>query len=139
MVSHNDQRDGFIQNVAGGPDLRDEGHNAVRLAMDFEVSDSLTLELTGSYVEQDGAVYPSIAQTTPFTTGARGAPFGDLFAFRGDVYKALGAVHSTAPLTTTANDPSSSDREAFTFSGVIDWDLSGNINLRSTTGYQDFS
>ncbi len=138
VVAHNDQKDGFVKNVAGGPDLGDEGFTAARLAMDFDVAENLKLQLTGSYVERNGAIYSSIAQTRPSTSGARGAPFGDLFAFRGDLYAALGAEWSALPNTTTANDPSSSDRKSLNFSGVIDWDV-GDFKIRSITGYQDFT
>jgi iron complex outermembrane receptor protein len=138
VVAHNDQKDGFVKNVGGGPDLLDEGFTAARMALDFDVSESLKVQLTGSYVERDGAIFTSIAQGRPRTTGVRGAPFGDLFAFGGNLYAALGAVWSAAPNTTTANDPSSSDRKAVNFSGVIDWDI-GDFKLRSITGYQDFS
>ncbi|TAJ74196.1 MAG: TonB-dependent receptor [Sphingobium sp.] len=138
VVAHKEQGDGFVRNVAGGPDLLDEGYTAVRLALDFEPTDTLTVELTGSYVKRDGAIYSSIAQTRPSTSGARGAPFGDLFAFGGDIYAALGAQWSAEPLTTTANDPSSSDRKAYNFSGVLNWKV-GDFTVRSITGYQSFS
>jgi iron complex outermembrane recepter protein len=138
VVAHNDQKDGFVKNVAGGPDLLNEGFTAARLALDFNLSDDVKVELTGSYVERDGAIYTSIAQTRPSTSGARGAPFGDLFAFGGNLYAALGAQWSAVPNTTTANDPSSSDRKAVNLSGVIDWDI-GDFKVRSITGYQDFS
>ncbi len=138
VVAHNDQKDGFVKNVGGGPDLLDEGFTAARMALDFDLSERLKVQLTGSYVERDGAIFTSIAQTMPSTSGARGAPFGDLFAFGGNLYAALGAVWSAAPNTTTANDPSSSDRKSVNFSGVIDWDI-GDFKLRSITGYQDFS
>lgn len=138
VVAHNDQKDGFVKNVAGGPDLFDEGFTAARLALDFNVSENLKLQFTGSYVERDGAIYSSIGQTMPSTTGVRGAPFGDLFAFGGNLYAALGAQWSALPNTTTANDPSSSDRKAVNVSGVIDWNV-GDFKVRSITGYQDFS
>lgn len=138
VVAHNNQQDGFVKNVAGGPDLLDGGFTAVRLAMDTEITDSLKLQLTSSYIEQDGGIYLSVAQTRPSTSGARGAPFGDLAAFGGDLYSALGANWTAEPNRTTANDPSNSERQAFTFSGVLDWDL-GNMSLKSITGYQNFS
>jgi iron complex outermembrane recepter protein len=138
VVAHNDQKDGFVKNVAGGPDLMNEGFTAARLALDFGLSDVLKVELTGSYVERDGAIYTSIGQTRPSTTGVRGAPFGDLAAFGGNLYAALGAQWSAIPNTTTANDPSSSDRKAVNLSGVIAWDI-GDFKVRSITGYQDFS
>ncbi len=138
VVAHNNQKDGFIKNVAGGPDLLDEGFTAARLALDFKLSDDLKLELTGSYVERDGAIFTSIAQTNPRTVGVRGAPFGDLAAFGGNLYAALGAAWSALPNTTTANDPSSSDRKAVNLTGVIDWDI-GDFKVRSITGYQDYS
>ena len=138
VVSHNEQGEGFVRNIAGGPDLGDEGHDAVRLALDFDFTEALSLELTGSYVERDGAIYSSIAQTRPFTTGPRGAPFGDLFAFGGDLYNALGAVHTTEPNRTTVNDPSGSEREAALISAVLNWDM-GAFKFRSITGYQDFT
>ena len=136
VLSHNDQRKGFVKNIAGGPDLGLEGHNAARLALDFDFSDDVVLELTYSYIERDGAVYSSIPQTRPFTNGARGAPFGNLFAFRGDLYAALGAVHTTLPNRTTINDPSGSDRDAIFLSGVLKWDL-GDFDFKSITGWQD--
>ena len=74
VVAHNDQKDGFVKNVAGGPDLRNEGFTAARLALDFDVSENLKLELTGSYVERDGAIYSSIAQTTPMQRSALAGP-----------------------------------------------------------------
>ena len=138
VVAHKDQGDGFVKNVAGGPDLLDEGYTAARLALDFEASDRLNFQLTGSYVELDGAIYSSIAQTRPSTTGARAAPFGDLFAFGGDVYAALGATWTGEPRRTTANSPSDSKREAINFSGIVDFEF-GAFNLRSITGYQKFN
>jgi iron complex outermembrane receptor protein len=138
VLSHNNQGKGFVRNIAGGPDLINEGHDAARLALDFDFTDNLSLELTGSYVERDGSIYSSIAQTTPFTTGPRGAPFGNLFAFRGNLYAALGAVHTTEPNRTTANDPSNSDRRTVAFTSVLNWDIN-NFQFKSITGYQEFS
>jgi iron complex outermembrane recepter protein len=138
VLAYKDQKDGFVKNIAGGPDLLDEGFFAARLAFDAKLGESLKLELTGAHVHRNGAIYSSIAQTRPFTVGPRGAPFGDLFAFRGDLYSALGAQWTGVPNRTTANDPSSSDRDATTISAVLSWDI-GDFALKSITGYQKFS
>ena len=137
VVAHNNQKEGFVENIGGGPEIGNEGFTAARMALDFGLSENLKVELTGSYVIRDGAVYTSLGQTAPRTVGARGAPFGDLAAFGGNLYAALGAVWSSIPNTTTANDPSSSDRKAVSLSGVVDWDI-GDFKIRSITGYQDF-
>jgi iron complex outermembrane recepter protein len=138
VVAHKDQGDGFVRNIAGGPDLLDEGFTAVRLAVDANVTDRLKVQLTGAFVHRDGAIYSSLSQTNPRTVGPRGAPFGDLFAFGGNLYAALGAVWTGIPNRTTANDPSSSDRKAFNVTGVLEWDL-GGLTLKSISGYQYFS
>ena len=137
VVAHNNQKEGFVKNVLGGPEIGNEGFTTARLALDFDLSENLKVELTGSNVIRDGAIYTSIGQTAPRTVGVRGAPFGDLAAFGGNLYAALGAVWSGIPNTTTANDPSGSDRKAVNFSGVVDWDI-GDFKLRSITGIQDF-
>lgn len=138
VLAHKEQGEGFIKNLGDGPDLLDEGYTAARLAFDFAPTDALKVQLTGTYVHRDGAVYSSIAQTRPRTSGVRGAPFGDLAAYGGDVYTALGAQWSGKPNTSYVNDASSSNRDAWSISGVVDWDLGGDLKLHTVTAYQDF-
>ncbi|MCY4426578.1 MAG: TonB-dependent receptor [Halieaceae bacterium] len=131
------ERDGFIENTGAGPDYFGGGQDSGRLAVDAALGDSVLLQLTATYLERDGAAYPSIAQTEPFTSpGPRAAPWGDLFEFGGNVYAALGANWTGKPLKTTANDPSDSDTTLAALSAIVSWDI-GEFTLKSITGYQD--
>jgi iron complex outermembrane receptor protein len=47
------QRDGIIDNVAVGDDIREEGYNAGRLAVMFNLSDNTRIQLAGDYEDRD--------------------------------------------------------------------------------------
>ncbi len=47
------QRDGIIDNVAVGDDIREEGYNAGRLAVMFNLSDDTRIQLAGDYEDRN--------------------------------------------------------------------------------------
>lgn len=70
-------RDGFIENAAGGPDLVTEGNKSGRASVLWEISDTSELLWTTDYDDTDHDA-PHAISTNPNIGPAYGAAFGDM-------------------------------------------------------------
>lgn len=110
-------RDGYVPNLSNGPDMMGQDTTAVRLAAAWEPLDRLRADLIVNYEENDST-------GTQFKSGVFVPAGGDL-----------------SPYTGTANNITSSqlrdylgaDREIFSVTANLAWDLNDDWTLTSTT------
>ena len=121
FAGYHESRDGFVDNTSGR-DLNSVDTFAARGSLVYEPTDTLRVDIIGQYVENTptgisfkSGVIPAIGgDTNPFTFASLNS-FGDFFD-RG----------------------LSVDRNLFDITGIINWSLSDNWNVTSTTSYREF-
>jgi iron complex outermembrane receptor protein len=122
VVDYGKRAKGFVRNIAGGPDLDAFERISGRAQLAIDLSDKATLDLSAAASHETGptsffqlATLPNAAAiaTNPFLANAR---------------------ISLKPWTTTANDPSTSERNFRQVTGTLSWDL-GFADLKSITAY----
>jgi len=110
-------RDGYVPNVSNGPDLMGQETAAIRVAGAWEPTDNLRADLIINYEDDD-------------STGTQ---------FKSGVFAPLGG--DLSPYTGTANNITSSqlrdklgaDREIFSITANIAWDINDDWTLTSVT------
>ncbi|CAN5133125.1 TonB-dependent receptor [soil metagenome] len=123
-------RDGYVENLSGGPDYDSVETRAFRLSGAFEPSDALRIDIIGNYQTDDaaGTSFKSMAYTPQDPT--TGAVLGSREPWEG------------AALTPGADfDGGKSlglDREVWGVTGIVSWKLSDSLTLNSTTAYREF-
>ena len=115
--------DGFVKNVTpGGPDL-DKGETfSGRLRISADLTDNLTLDLSGAALHGTG---PSLYFTL------HNKPSADAVAK--NPYLA-GAIVPLDPWRTSANGPITSDRDYVSGGATLTWNV-GDATVKSITGY----
>lgn len=123
-------RDGYVDNLTGGPDYDSVDTRAYRLSGAFAPSDALRIDIIGNYQTDAsaGTSFKSIAYTPQDPT--TGAVLGTSEPWTG------------AALTPGANfDGGKSlglDREVYGVTGLVRYDLSDSLTLNSTTAWRRF-
>lgn len=123
-------RDGFVENLLGGPDYNGFETEAFRLSLGFEPNDAFRFDLIGNYQtdEAPGTSFKAMAYTPQ--NPATGAVLGGRQPWEG------------AALTpTTRIDGGRSlglDREVGGITGIGRFDLSDSLTLTSTTAWRTF-
>lgn len=118
---------GMIRNITpGSPDLLQGDSWLGRVRVDADISPEFTATLIGTVATRDGSFFY-------FT---HGTPLGQNAL---NLNPALaGANFSTNPRETAANDPTDQRRRYYSGTGILNWEVSDDVTLRSTTGYQHF-
>lgn len=125
-IDHRRRGEGFTKNIAGGQDLDAHDTLAGRASLGIDLSETATLDLSLSGFEQTGPTSSFQLASLPSAAALQANPF------------LAAATVALEPRTTTANDPSSSDRKMMQGNASLDWDL-GFASLRSITSYTSFT
>lgn len=122
------ERDGYVDNLAGGEDYNSQGSQAMRLSLNFSPSDTFRADVIFNWQEDDvaGTAFKSInyLQTDPAT----GAPLANTGVRSGAAIGAGG----------TPFGPLGLDREVWGVTGLMRWNLSDAFTLSSITAYREF-
>jgi iron complex outermembrane receptor protein len=127
LAAYHSEEDGYVDNIAGGPDLISHDNQAFRITTRYE-TDHFTADLLLEYEDRDqfGTVYRATGKGEAFTD-------------------AQTRINGGVPIVTsrdgrTVNNDNSlqptDESEIFSVGLLIDWDL-GWATLTSLTGYKD--
>lgn len=121
------EEDGYVKNIAGGPDLIEHDNDSLRLSLRWE-SDKLTADLIFEYDDRNqfGTVYRATGEGEAFLVGQTRINGGTI-------------IETPTSGRAVNNDNSlqpRDDAEIFATSLLIDYDL-GWATLTSLTGYKD--
>jgi iron complex outermembrane receptor protein len=123
-------RDGYVENLLGGPDYNSVETRAFRLSGAWEPSDALRVDIIGNYQTDD-------ANGTAFVSRAYMPQNPDTGAVLGPI-----DVNEGAALTPgggfDGGKPIGLDREVYGVTGLVRYDLSDSLSLNSTTAYRRF-
>jgi iron complex outermembrane receptor protein len=112
-----DKQDGYVEVLNTGQRLAGVDDKYGRLAVLLEPTANLSVDLSLRYQKSDAAVaYQQQLAPTPFVSGG---------------------LSTNVPNQIYANQPFSSSRETLVAQGVITYEASDNITVRSLTGYID--
>jgi iron complex outermembrane receptor protein len=123
-------RDGYVENLLGGPDYDSVETKAFRLSGAFEPSETLRIDLVGNYQTDNaaGTSFKSMAYTPQDPT--TGAVLGTREPWTGAALTPGGAFDGGKSLGL--------DREVWGVTGLVRWGLSDSLTLNSTTAYRQF-
>lgn len=115
--------DGFVKNVTpGGPDL-DRGETiSGRLRVAVDLTENLTLALSGSLLHGTGPTLYFTLHNPPSAAAIANNPF------------LANAIVPLKPWRTSANGPISSDRDYMSAGATLTWDI-GDVTVKSISGY----
>lgn len=124
-------RDGYVENLLGGPDYNSIDTRALRLAGVWAPTDAVRLDLIGNYQTDraSGTPFKSIAYA-PFDP-VTGAVLGGADPWEGAALTPGAAFDGGKSLGL--------DREVWGVTGLARFDLSPSLTLNSTTAYRQFS
>ncbi|MEH6487950.1 TonB-dependent receptor [Hyphomonas oceanitis] len=126
VVDYSRRGEGFTKNIAGGQDLDAHDTLAGRASLGIDLSEAATLDISLSGYEQTGPTSSFQLASLPSAAALAANPF------------LANANVSLKPRTTTANDPSSSDRKMLQGNATLDWDL-GVASLKSISSYTSYT
>lgn len=121
------KRDGYIRNVAGGPNLNSVDTQAGRIALNYHPNDRFNDDLLINY-ERD----------TPTGTDFKNKTFYPSDAATGTVLGSL-SPYSAAALNTSpvfGNQPLHVNREVGGVTNILTWKLNDTLKLTSTSAYR---
>jgi iron complex outermembrane receptor protein len=110
-----EEQDGYAKVVNTGQDLIDTDLIHARAALQFRPTDELTIDLAVQYEEDDAASSLQSALTPPSIAGNS----------------------TTEPNRTYGDGEFSAYVETTMISGIVNWDISDAVSLKSVTGYID--
>ncbi|HTU09636.1 MAG TPA: TonB-dependent receptor [Allosphingosinicella sp.] len=123
-------RDGYIENLLGGPDFNSVDTGAIRGTFHWAPSDRITVDIFGNYQEDhpNGTSFKSLgfSPTDPVT----GQVLGDRSPNTGAALVAGAGFDGGAPLGL--------DREVWGVTGIVRAGLSDDFTLTSITAYREF-
>jgi iron complex outermembrane recepter protein len=127
IAGYHSEEDGYVKNLAGGPDLISHDNDALRLTLRYE-TERLTADLMFEYEdrEQFGTVYRATGEGEPFTVVQT--------RINGGV-----PIATSRDGRTVNNDnslPPTDESEIFSVALMVDYDM-GFATLTSLTGYKD--
>jgi len=124
------QRDGFIDNLLGGPDFNSVQTGAIRGSFRYAPSNAFTVDIIGNYQEDhpNGTSFKSMSFNP--TDPATGVAIGTRAPWTG------------ATLAAASDFPDGNqlglDRTVWGVTGLVHADLGENFSLASVTGYRRF-
>ena len=123
-------RDGYVENLLGGPDYNSVETRAFRVSGAFEPSDALRVDIIGNYQTDDaaGTSFKSTAYTPQDPT--TGAVLGGREPWEGAALTPGAAFDGGKSLGL--------EREVWGVTGIVSWKLSDSLTLNSTTAYRQF-
>lgn len=122
------ERDGFVPNVLGGPDLGGVNVDAARVAIAFKPIETLRFDLNIGTHRDDNT-------GTAFKSGTFPAPGGDVSPF---TPAALNTFTAAGALPFEGGADLGLDREVNYITLNAEWDITPALTLASTSGYRDF-
>lgn len=126
VVDYANRDQGFVENVAGGENLDAFERLSGRALVDIDLTPDVNFLVSASASRDTGPASYFQLRTLPNAAALANQPL-------------LAAANiSLKPFTTTANDPSTSERELYQISGTLSAAL-GFADLKSITAYTDFS
>ena len=123
-------RDGYVDNLVGGPDYDSVDTRAYRLSGAFEPSDALRIDIIGNYQADTGAgtSFKSRAYTPQDAT--TGAVLGTSEPWTGAALTPGGNFDGGKSLGL--------DREVYGVTGLVRYDFSDSLTLNSTSAWRRF-
>jgi len=123
-------RDGYVENLLGGPDYNSVDTQAFRLSGAFEPSSALHIDIIGNYQTDDasGTSFKSRAYTPQDPT--TGAVLGSAEPWEGAALTPGAAFDGGKSLGL--------EREVWGVTGLMSLELSDSLTLTSTTAYREF-
>lgn len=126
LIDYARRDQGFVENIAGGVDLDAFERLSGRAMVDMDITPDVNFLVSASASRDTGPASYFQLRTLPNAAALANQPL-------------LATVNiSLKPFTTTANDPSTSERELYQVSGTLSAAL-GFADLKSITAYTDFS
>ncbi|WP_372780253.1 TonB-dependent receptor [Litorivivens sp.] len=114
------ERDGWVENLGEGPDFGDERKQGARLALRYDLSDTVTIDYAYDYTDNDiGTFYYQ-------TIGRPAAGFEDV-TWSEDFIDEIKPRHPIDDSGLRVNGQSL----------IVNWDVSEHINIKSLTGYRE--
>jgi len=123
-------RDGYVENLLGGPDYDSVDTQAFRLSGAWEPTGGLRVDIIGNYQTDDAA----------------GTSFKSMAYLPADPNTGV-VLGTTEPWTGAALTPGAAfdggkslglEREVWGVTGIVSWDFSDSLTLNSTTAYRQF-
>lgn len=111
-------QDGYIRNLANGDRYGNIDFWNVRGAVRLQPSANVTIDLSAQYQENDNA--DAVQQIFQFT-----------------IPLAPGSQRSSVPNRFYADRPSVGNNSLLVLSGILNWEASSNLTVRTVTGYVD--
>jgi iron complex outermembrane receptor protein len=121
LAFFSNDRDGFLENLAGGPDLRDDNVKAGRLSLTYTPGDDWQFDLIADYSRKD---YSGDITQNLFGTISPTAP--------------IGTISSTDPTKVATNKPNATVRDTWGVTLMSGKKLDG-MDFKSTTAFRDYS
>lgn len=125
VVDRNKRSDGFVKNIAGGPDLDTLSTTAARLRVSVDVAPGVTNDLAFSAIHASGAADYYVPSTRPNATGLALNPF------------IAAAIVPTKKLRTSALGVTGSARNIEQVSNTLTWQGEG-LQVKSITAFQRY-
>ncbi len=119
------QRGGYGTNIVTGNDIEDQKRYAGRLQVQYEPTPDLTILLGGEYANQDDASGFFPYQNKLF-------PFSPTYVPRG-----AGGFSDPSTRNGASNFDPRLEKETWSLTGTVGYDLSDTITLRSLTNYRE--
>lgn len=121
LAFFSNDRDGFLENIAGGPRLRDDNVKAGRASLTFTPGDDWQFDLIADYSRKD---YSGDVTQNLFGTISPTAP--------------VGTISTTDPTKVATNKPNSTVRDTWGVNLTSSKKLSG-MDLKSVTAYRHYA
>ena len=134
-------RDGYGINEVTGHDIDDAKQFSARGHLEFLPTDTLSILLTGEYHSEDDRSLAIKFREVSFPGVLTDAnPANDGLSALGQRTNADGsqASFATNPRNLRTNFDPINDRDQWALSGIITWDASDALTLKSLTSYRDF-
>lgn len=125
LIDHAQRGEGFTKHISGGQDLEKFEALSGRAAVGIDLSDDITLDLSFAAMHQTGPMAVIQLNALPNAAAVASNPF-------------LGtATFALKPHTTSANDPTATERDYSQTTATLNWDL-GFADLKSISSYSSF-
>lgn len=115
-----EKRDGYVKNIVGSQDIANVDRSQVRGALELLPSSGMTVNLSALYQRDDSRNAYQQQLTSPTSP-----------------LVPEGTVSTNRPWRIASDFPYRQEKSTTILSGTVDWDLGGDINLRSVSGYVD--